>query len=71
MFWHNQGRIQCVPLINPTPDSIASEVTKFSKQDPFSIQIKSREIWDYTRSHYTREKFSETYNNFIINILKL
>ncbi len=60
-----------IPLIDATPESIYSEAKKFSKMDPIWLKNKAREIWTYARKHYTREQFSQTYNNFIKEKLNL
>jgi len=32
------------------------------------LKQKSRETWDFARSHHTREKFAEEYKKFVLNI---
>jgi glycosyltransferase involved in cell wall biosynthesis len=60
-----------IPLVNPSPESVAETAISFSKLPPEEIRKKSLAMWKYARDNYTREKFSETYSKFIDDILKL
>lgn len=66
-----QENANYIPLVNPSPESVAETVINFSKLSPEEIEKKSIATWKYARDNYTREKFSQTYSRFIKDVLKL
>jgi glycosyltransferase involved in cell wall biosynthesis len=60
-----------IPLLNPTPESIAESVTSFSKLPVEEMRKKSKEIWSYAKKTYTRSEFSRVYGKFIDEVLKI
>jgi len=65
-----QENTECIPIENPTPESIKEVVIKFSNMNIDIIQTKSQAIWQYARSYYTKEQFLKTYATFIDKVLK-
>jgi glycosyltransferase involved in cell wall biosynthesis len=61
----------CIILENPTVESIREAARAFSALPTEIIQDKTRAIWTYARSHYTREAFSRAYAAFIDTVLKI
>jgi len=60
-----------IPLLDPTPQSVARAVRDFSNMPADTIRNKSHAIWKYARAVYTREEFSKAYGKFIDEVLKL
>ncbi|MEN9524274.1 MAG: hypothetical protein RL536_343 [Candidatus Parcubacteria bacterium] len=56
---------------NPTTESVRQAVLNFAIMQPNVIKSKSRSIWQYARSFYTKENFLKSYAKFIDEILKL
>jgi glycosyltransferase involved in cell wall biosynthesis len=60
-----------IPLIDPTPKSVAKAAQDFSQTEPVKIRKKALAIWAYARERYTREAFSKSYAKFIDEKLKI
>lgn len=60
-----------IPLVNPTPESVAKAVKDFSTMPAKDIEEFSKRIWNYARKRYTRKTFSDTYKCFIEEKLKI
>jgi glycosyltransferase involved in cell wall biosynthesis len=60
-----------ISIENPTTESVRQAVLNFAIMQPNVIKSKSRSIWQYARSFYTKENFLKSYAKFIDEILKL
>ena len=60
-----------IPLVDPTPESVAKAVRNFSELPADEVRAHSKKIWDFARRVYTREEFSKAYARFIDTVLKL
>jgi len=60
-----------IPLIDPTPESVAKAIRDFSDLPEDLIMSKAKKIWEYARGLYTRENFSKTYEKFLDEILRI
>lgn len=66
-----QENANYIPLVDPSPESVAEAAINFSRLPLEEIKKKSLATWQYARNNYTRENFSATYGKFIKNVLNL
>ena len=64
-------RAPSIILKNPTVTDIIKEVEEFSNISPEKLKELSREVWSFTKAHYTKKAFTEELENFLDNIVKL
>lgn len=57
-------------LKNCSIDEIKNSIKELSENSINNLIIRSRKEWEFAREYYTKEKFSESYKNFVINVLK-
>ncbi len=56
---------------NPSVESIISLAQKVSETNPATLYNTAHDSWKYVNQYHTKKKFSESYANFIDNIIKL
>ncbi len=70
----NTGINESVPsavLKDPTVENIRQAVEDFSRLPAEKIKELSREVWEFARKNHTKKSFTDAWENFIDNIMKL
>lgn len=51
-------------IVKPTPDSIREAVQAIAISDPATLQQQSRDVWQFARTHCTKDAFMQTWSTF-------
>lgn len=57
-------------LKNCSTDEIENSIKELSESSINNLILRSRKAWEFAREYHTKEKFSESYADFVINVLK-
>lgn len=57
-------------LKNYSIDKIKNSIKELSENSINNLIIRSRNAWEFARETHTKDKFSESYEDFVINVLK-
>ncbi len=60
-----------VHIITPTIETIMNTARMVASTDPLKLEQQAKEVWQWVRTHHTKETFTAAYSTFLDDVVKL